>query len=619
MGWRIRFTKGPLEGREFTVGATAVKVGRSRSCDIRVPNAAECQDVSREHLLLIGGGTLAVVNLSTHTTEVDGVALPGKGKRELAVGSSIRMGRSTAFTVVAKPDAQAVGLDDEVCVFDEGTSPLSAASLSAGEKTRATMTSSPAQTPFAPFGGTDAGERTRATMTSSPAQTPFAPFGGADAGEKTRATMTSSPARTPFAPFVEAAVQGAATGDAATGDVATGARAGVEGGEDEQFVAEEAPGESGTATGVGTRATAASAEADTPKTAAFGTVIVSPEELQKLIVENRKARNLRVYKRIAFFVGGFIAFAVLYFWLRPRPETVLTWPLNSAGQYDDANLVLDSPLGEGAVKALCPKDRRLTVTSGGTNVTVVETRLGRARDVPLRLTLICEEAAANLLKSRLQLFQEKKASLEEGGGWNFLSVAPPAFLGPDNGVPCHEVQYLRSERDGDATAQWFGHLLFAVHGDCALTFLREIPASEQWRGAPVLARETMLLFDDDVIVTHWEGGPDCRDDPAEDMLSEVDGLLALNSPMLWREAEFLLRSVLVKCGGEGEVAEQALKRLRKLRAAQKTEFNRLRAQAQSEEAGGVKREDTAAMAEAVRVFSSTDDRRNDLVRKGRWK
>ena len=366
---------------------------------------------------------------------------------------------------------------------------------------------------------------------------------------------------------------------------------------------------------------AAEAKPNMPETGTIdgNTVLVSPEELSTLVEANIKAKLFKTYKRVIIFAGSFLVIAISYLCLRPHPETELTWPKRGDGRFDDVQLTFKTPLGENAVGVLCPRDERTSVRASSNGVTVVDTYVGRDRDVPLRLRLTCEKSREHLKKSRNMLFDEKRRKLEEAGGWNFMALSPVGFLGPNNGIPYREVQYLHSEKTASETLQWFGHLIFAVHGDCALTFTREIPAVEQWRGGTFLARETMLLFGDQIINGHWEGRHDFRDEPVESMLAEADGLLSLRSPLLWKDAEFLLQSVMIKSGGSGKHYEEALKRLMKLRGDQRAEFNRLKALANKEKAfKKSSREVSPALEEALRVFSSPDDKRNVMLKKGRW-
>ena len=554
--YRIRFVKGALSGKEFQVGETPVIVGRSRRSDVRVPDEIEYQDVSRSHVMLVNqGDVLLVVNMSSHKTMVNGQEMPPNHKARLVPGASLTMGSSTELRVLEPNDETFEGRSEETqAEVEEERKP--------SDNTLATVY------------GEMSSAGTKAALASAAVNVPTgdlaAPMTGALEGDYDDATDA--------APFVADA--------------------------DEPDVRAPVPHQSA---------------AESPLTQPLGTVIVSPEELQKLIEEHQKAKLLKTYKRVAIFVGSFMVIAIAYLCMRPHPETELTWPRRGDGRFDDEQIAFKTVLGERAVGVLCPHDGRTSVWTTSNGVTVVNTYVGRDRDVPLRLKLVCEKSRESLKKSRNQLFDEKRRKLEEAGGWNFLAASPVGFLGPDNGIPYREVQYLRSEKTASETLQWFGRLIFAVHGDCLLTFTREIPAVEQWRGGTFLARETMLQFGTQMIDGHWEGRSDFRDEPVESMLAEADGLLSLRSPLLWKDAEFLLQSVMIKSGGSGKHYEEALKRLVKLRGSQRTEFNRLKALANKEKAFKRSVKDVSpALEEALRVFSSPDDRRNVILKKGRW-
>ncbi len=553
--YRIQFVKGALLGKEFIVGETPVIVGRSRGSDIRIPDEIEYQDVSRSHIMLVNqGDALLAVNMSSHTTLINGQEMPLNHKTQLVSGASITMGSSTEFRVLEPSDEMFELKPDETQDEEEEDRKPSG--------------------------------NTQATVY------------GEISSAKTSAADTSAPI------------------NAQTGNLAAPMTGDLEGEDDDApddapFIADaEEPD---------VKPPDAPPPTNAPPTGKVDTVIVSQEELDKLIEERRKAKLFKTYKRMVIFVGSFLVIAVSYLCMRPHPETELTWPKRDDGQFDDEQIDFKTALGEMAIGVLCPHDERTSVRESSNGVTVVDTYIGRDRDVPLHLKLTCEKSQDHLKKSRNQLFDEKRRKLEEAGGWNFLATSPVGFLGPNNGIPYREVQYLRSEKTASETLQWFGHLIFAVHGDCILTFTREIPAVEQWRGGTFLARETMLLFGDQIINGHWEGRHDFRDEPIESMLAEADGLLSLRSPLLWKDAEFLLQSVMIKSGGSGKHYEEALKRLVKLRGDQRTEFNRLKALANKEKAFKKSVKDISpALEEALRVFSSPDDKRNVMLKKGRW-
>ena len=128
----------------------------------------------------------------------------------------------------------------------------------------------------------------------------------------------------------------------------------------------------------------------------------------------------------------------------------------------------------------------------------------------------------------------------------------------------------------------------------------------------------MVNFSEQAVFGYWEGRPDFRDEPVEDMISEAEGLLSRKAPLLWREVEYLLQSAMIKSGGEGRDFEDARKKLVKLRTDQKREFNRLKAASRRLKLNEAGKADVSAHEEAIRVFSSPDDRRNSLLKRGKW-
>jgi len=238
---------------------------------------------------------------------------------------------------------------------------------------------------------------------------------------------------------------------------------------------------------------------------------------------------------VLVFVLAFFAVAIGYYLVQPHPEKVLTWPRLPSGAYDVNNIKLESPFGDNALWLCVPGGPYLQSVKETNGVIRVGTRLGARRDVPFWVSFLCERSTNVVTESRERLFERKKGELASEGSWNFQAMTPLAFRGLDNGMPYLEAQYLRSVRNGTETEQRYGHLLFAVWGDCILTMLREIPAVEQWRGGAILAAEPLLMVGQDALKVRWEGRPDYRDEPTEAMLSEADALLASKASMRWPE------------------------------------------------------------------------------------
>lgn len=383
---------------------------------------------------------------------------------------------------------------------------------------------------------------------------------------------------------------------------------------------------------------------DNGRTKQIKTIRLTHEEIAILIEEHkRRIRNKR-RKRLVAVTVVFAIMMGLYYGLQPTPEKRLSWPLRVDGSFDVKTVELNTPFGDKALfgenalgKALtllvpggAGFHRKETTNSTGQVEVQVMSRLGAQRDVPLWVTFSCERNPRFVRNTRDGLYSEKVRALSAQGSWIFQSPKPLAFQGGDNGLPYLEGQYLRTVGAGSESEQRYGCLIFAVCGDCALTFTREIPASEQWRGGSILSAEPMFGVSDKFVERCWVGGPDCRDEPAEAMLSEAEGLLANKTPMHWPEIEFLIRSALTqifspKSGDRVQLGEQdekllgrALGLLSELRDKERTEFNRLHGEWKQYK--GMK-DDVgcqSVLKDGEKKFASPDDRRRAFFRRGGW-
>ena len=378
--------------------------------------------------------------------------------------------------------------------------------------------------------------------------------------------------------------------------------------------------ETGSSADAGKAAPLRDSDRDLNETQFLQTQLVSPEEIAKLIAGSAKKRGRRLLAKVALFVGMFFGVAAIYYvvQVRQRPEKSLSWPLTASGKYDIRAVDLPTPFGQDAFWVDCPGSPQFRVLNKEDGQTEIFTRIGRKRDVDFHIAFRCVRHEDNLHHDRRQLFDVWRRQREETDGWNFQSVSPPAFLESDSGFPYFDVQFLRTEKKGTDAVQWFGHALFAVHGDCVLTLIREIPAVEQWRGATLVALEKLLRVSPREIDGHWEGRPDARNGSVKDLKDEAAGLLARKSPILWQETEFLIQSALIRCCGRGEDAERLLSMLRELRANQKHEYRQFKVAWYQANRVKDKIGCQRVLESALKVFSSPDDRRNWLLKKGSW-
>ena len=125
----ILVTVGPLRGRRFAVTERGLRLGRSSTCEIAMPDPA----LSRNHCLFeLRDGDLWVTDLaSANGTVVNGVAL-GADSRRLAVGDVVSAGDSSLVIVGAGEPAPTQRQPGAV-----GTADASALDLGLGEEREA--------------------------------------------------------------------------------------------------------------------------------------------------------------------------------------------------------------------------------------------------------------------------------------------------------------------------------------------------------------------------------------------------------------------------------------------------------------------------------------------------
>ncbi len=106
----ILVTAGPLQGRRFAVTARGLRLGRSSTCEIAMPDPA----LSRNHCLFeLRDGELWVTDLaSANGTVVNGVAL-GAASRRLAPGDVVSAGDASLAIVEPGAPALDLGLGEE--------------------------------------------------------------------------------------------------------------------------------------------------------------------------------------------------------------------------------------------------------------------------------------------------------------------------------------------------------------------------------------------------------------------------------------------------------------------------------------------------------------------------
>ena len=560
---KIRFKTGSLAGKAYQVKDGVVLVGRSHVCTVRIPGK-EFPSVSKQHLLLmLTPEGMSLTNNSSHsdTTFVDGLPIPPGHKTFISDGSVVRIGRQ--------------GADMEFKVEgDEGMTSSGLEVETGGGRATGTVGAVTAQA--------TRGSMTKITSggTVGTVMPGFQPTGLPTAG-------TRLPENFHQKPFKTFANQGTVTVH-----------------------------EQGAQTNHG----------DDEKTRnPDGTIPVDPEDIKILIQEAIRRRKAKSMMRFGLVIGILCLAAMTYYLMRPRPESILTWPKDANGRFAcyTQSLVVPAATKEekDGFSITVPNDSRMSVSVSSNEVgitTRILSYVGVARDVPFFVEAHCFRDVASVNKTSKSRFKAYMRSLEEAGSWNVLSTRPLAFLGMNNGLPYFEAKYLRTIQSKTAAEQRFGHLMFVVYGDLTIVVTREIPAIEQWRGSALLARELLFSVKGPVLDVRWEGRPDFRDSPVAVLLSEADGYVSLKTPQLWKEVEFLLQSAMIKAAIEKTDSSGVRDRLRKLREDERKEYNRLFGVWKRFDDLGDKARCDATITEARKVFTESD-RRNWLLLKGVWR
>ena len=122
---------GPLEGQRFAVTENGIRLGRSSSCEISIPDPS----LSRNQCLFeVRGGTVYVTDLaSANGTEVNGEQL-GSASRALATGDCIQAGDSRLVLVGSGMEAEDFAQDDDDASVDLGFAQSGAAAVGNEER-----------------------------------------------------------------------------------------------------------------------------------------------------------------------------------------------------------------------------------------------------------------------------------------------------------------------------------------------------------------------------------------------------------------------------------------------------------------------------------------------------
>ena len=541
-------------------------VGRSRSSDI----AIAAPDISRGHFKIVVSTDGAVAeNLSQFGSLLDGV--PIEAPAPLSSGQKIQIGRGTTITFEA---------------IEAEESPASVEAVSAEPVSMPTSgpagTGAPTPEPKAPAPPDDVAE-----------------LAEADAPPPTGAEVTG--AEVTGAEVTGAAVTGAGASSAAPAVV-----------DDTGFDAPPdmtmgAPSLAGDETGF------SAVEEEDGATRAMRTRVASPEEIDFL----RLAEQKRIRQRMMMIVGGAIAIVVLAIVFRPKPlppEDVIKWPSDSKDR--PLEELVPSPSGgwkEGGFDIVVPATRgwKQTATANGF---VVDTRIGRKLDVPMRIILE-EERDKRILGMTLEQAAEdaiQRLSNSEGR-WNFEKLSPATyFYGKDNGIPFRYASYEREEKENS----WFGVVNVFVHGQRRFTVRKEVRSSERLR-AENMVYSSLVEPSPELVSSYWQGNQDIPAGSAQEMLVRIRQEMRRMAPATWAELQDLLMAVLTQAEqtDDAPMKEEALALLVKLRERQSLWFNSQQLAMRAANAQGDERRARQVTDLTKAVFSNMNDNRYYKVRK----
>jgi hypothetical protein len=347
------------------------------------------------------------------------------------------------------------------------------------------------------------------------------------------------------------------------------------------------------------------------------TRVASMDEMELL----RKTRKPKMQKWVVFLAGGMLASAALvaisYAVSQTHIENPLTWPLEN-GKFNDEVVIPDIGVGNDLI-IYFPRHRTLKVVKEPNRIMAL-TRLGKRRDVPCRVIFQMNRSSDNLSVSRKKGFaawQEKM--MAAGGQWNFDADPQVYFRGKDHGLPYQMARYTRSV-DKEA---WFGVVMYVKDRDWELILQREIPSSERYRGELLLVDTPFMSVSPRYVMNHWEPGDVLLERPVQGMLDEAKQLLdrAIPLPRMWPHILNLLRNILAESLKTNDTAtySEAMDLLRDLRIKQSKWLNNQTISYKAYLSKDMPKQAAMIRQDCVTVFADEDDLRCHQLRNNEWK
>ena len=602
--------KGQTETRSVSLDDGDYLLGRSRSANIQLTQP----DVSGKHLILhVDGDSVIAENLSSHGSLVGqtSVELP----TPVRVGDSIYLGKNTILTLLqegaSNPDP-----DPGMTMMTMGIMPESNLKApAAGDKT--STASSSAAAPEVKPAAKPADSDPEMTIIGAPApdMKPAAPK-----MDDPDVTIIGKPADDEMKTVIpgsedpDVTIIGAPAADMKTvlpEDNQTEPTIAVKTLDDKKTVMPDPEPKP-------ENEEEKENEEDAFKTNVMQTRIASAEELDFLRRQDRKSKRGRTLKYIIPIVAAGIVLGLFFFLKGKTPEEKLSWPLTADGKYSEKPFDLgDGGFAAGRFSLIAPLTEKTEKTVDKNGNLVILTRIGRDRDVTLRLVLSSKRSSKYLHQTREQTFREWIQEIAASGGhWNFDRISDLFFLGRNNGLPCMSAAYTR-EIDNQS---WYGEVIFFRNGDERIIRMAEIPNSERLRGADFLSSNPFLFTSPTFIEEHWEGAVEIYSGEPSDLIQEAKGLLVKMSPATWDKIAKLLRSALVQATEKNlsDLKDDALNQLRKLRSNQKVWYNAQMIAYLKEKGAGNARGAEMIRDSCLAVFSSNDDLRHRNIQRNIW-
>lgn len=598
----IQFISGECKGdsRPLPEGAPII-LGRSRSATYRLTTP----DISGKHLELtiLPSGDVALKNLSSHRTDVNGKTLDEGEAVILSPGDCVALGDTTSFVLdPLAAEAAGEGAPDGVtcatnfapasevqAMMPPKAPPQSSAAPSAPRASDEAKTEIPEEDAAVDANKTDLSgdEGMGVAPSSGDGEQTVLPEGGPQEKPVPVPAPTPLPKPSP-APAWRAEPKRAPVAP---------------------------PPQKVEADEEGKTAQAADEEGDN-ETMIMQTRVATLEEMDLL----RKTRKPKVNKWVlwlaaslaisAFFVG------TTYVVSQTNIENPVTWPMDG-GKFNDEVIVPDIGFDKDFILYF-PKHRSMQVVKESNRIMAM-TRLGKRRDVPCRVIFSMNKSLDNLSLSRPKGFKAwQDKMMAAGGQWNFDEDKNVHFRGRDNGLPYQMARYTRSVEK----MVWFGVVMYIKDRDWELVVQKEIPSSERYRGETLIAETPFISVSPRYVMNHWEPGDVTFQLTVPEMLNEARLMLnrTVATPRMWPHILDILRNVLAAStrANDPVTYAAAMDLLRDLRNKQSQWLNNQKINYLAAQAKNLPKLAATIRQDCLAVFSDEDDFRCHQLRNDQW-